>query len=356
VLAAPLVAVIRAGTAAFAAVFPGAAAKAPHPLIAAFLSGDLAGGRAIAELLCAAFFGALAVWVFYRLAREFLDRRPAILLSLLFAFGTPEWSIGSRNLMQHGLTVLLLNVAVYIAVLARKRPALIQFLSIPLALAFTVRPSSLIAVVALTAYVAVHHRRALLRYMAWAAPVAAAFFAYSLVALHAPLPRYYNAAHPDRAPSYWFGLAMHWVSPSRGMLVFTPVFVFSLAGIWLMWRKRWLFPMAPYLAAILVAHGLLIGLYFGGHSYGPRYFSDMTGLFAFFLIPAILHWRDLPAGRLRSAAAVAFVAAAAFGVFVHLRGATSVAANQWSAVPVSVDFARWRVWDWRDPQWLRGLR
>jgi hypothetical protein len=41
---------------------------------------------------------------------------------------------------------------------------------------------------------------------------------------------------------------------------------------------------------------------------------------------------------------------------VHARGATSIAANQWSALPSSVDDARWRVWDWSDPQFLRGLK
>jgi glucokinase len=35
--------------------------------------------------------------------------------------------------------------------------------------------------------------------------------------------------------------------------------------------------------------------------------------------------------------------------------ATSIAANQWSATP-NVDKAKWRVWDWSDPPFLRGLQ
>jgi len=58
----------------------------------------------------------------------------------------------------------------------------------------------------------------------------------------------------------------------------------------------------------------------------------------------------------RRAIAAGFLALVAWGVLVHAHGATSIAANQWSALPVNVDEARWRVWDWSDPQFLRGLR
>src|SRR5947209_5366557 len=49
-----------------------------------------------------------------------------------------------------------------------------------------------------------------------------------------------------------------------------------------------------------------------------------------------------------------FSDAAGWGVFVHAHGAVSIAANQWSALPLNVDDGRWRVWDWHDPQFLRG--
>jgi hypothetical protein len=291
----------------------------------------------------------------YHVLRQLLPPRPAVWLTLLFAFGTPEWSIGSRNLAQHGLIILLLNVCLYILVAARERPRLIRYLAIPLSIAFTVRPSAFIPIAVLTLYVALHYRAELLRYLAWAAPAAGAFIAYYTVARHSPIPRYYDPEFPDKV-AFTLGFPMHWVSPSRGMLVFTPVFVFSLLGIYLIWRKRWLFPLSAYVAAIVLLHSLLIARYFGGHSYGPRYFSDMTGLFVFLLVPAVVYWRKAPAGNARSASAALFVALALFGVFVHFRGATSIAANQWSAIPVSVDDAKWRVWDWSDPQFLRGLR
>jgi hypothetical protein len=107
----------------------------------------------------ALFFGAVRVWLQYAIARRFLPRQASMALALLFAFGTSEWSTASRNLSQHGLTILLLSAAIYLAAPARERPRLIAYTSIPLAPAFTVRPSNCIAVLLFTVYAGVHYRR-----------------------------------------------------------------------------------------------------------------------------------------------------------------------------------------------------
>jgi hypothetical protein len=78
-------------------------------------------------------------------------------------------------------------------------------------------------------------------------------------------------------------------------------------------------------------------------------------LAVFFLIPAILWWQTTTAA-VRGPLAAGFLALALWGVFVHARGGASQVANQWSALPQNVDHARWRVWDWNDPQFFRGLR
>jgi hypothetical protein len=168
------------------------------------------------------------------------------------------------------------------------------------------------------------------------------------------LPRYF---HPDAPGVYPMlpGFAMNLVSPSRGLLVFTPVFVFSIVGMALAIRNRWCWPLSPYLIAIVCLHAILISRYWSGHSFGQRYWADMTPLLVLFLIPCIQFWEELGGVR-RRAWAGAFLALALCGVFVHARGATSLAVNQWSLYPVNLDNAPGRVWDWSDPQFLRGLR
>lgn len=351
VLALPLVLAMKVAASCFAAVFPGAARMVSQPAIAAFLAGDLFGGHVLVELWCAAAFGAITVWLQYRIARRFVTERAAVGLAVVFALATSEWSVASRNLGQHGLTALLLSAALWLALRARQDAKWVRFASVPLALAFTVRPANAIAVLVFTVYVAVHYRAWLWRYVLWAMPVAAPFLAYNLLVRHAPLQNYYLEL-PPRDP-VWESLAMHLVSPSRGLFVFTPVFLFSIAGIVLAWRSRWCFPLAPYLMAALGLHTALIAAVWDGHCFGPRYYADAGPFFTFFLIPAFLHWKTMR-GAPRRAVAAAFLLLAAWGVFVHGRGATSTAAQYWNVTPAGVD-AKVRVWDWSDPQFLRGL-
>ena len=109
--------------------------------------------------------------------------------------------------------------------------------------------------------------------------------------------------------------------------------------------------LRPYLIAIVIGHWLLISSFeqwSGGHCYGPRYFSDMSPIFVWFLIPVLLRPGRVPA--------VAFAALAAVSFFIHYQGATQWATMQWNVDPVNVDSHPERIWDWRDPQFLRGLR
>jgi hypothetical protein len=353
VLALPLVFLLKIKAAFWGPLLPRAGPLVAQPVVAAFFAGDFVAGHSLVELWCASTFGAIAVWLEYRIASWFLPRRQAVWLALLFAFGTAEWSVASRNLLQHGLTALLLSAALYLALLAREQPRRIRFAGLAVALAAAVRPSNAISAAVFTLYIAVHYRRQLASFLLWALPAAVPYLAYNLVVQHSLIPLYVRlplARQPALA-----GAAMHLFSPSRGLFVFTPIFLFSVAGMILAWRLRWCWPLAPYVAAIVVLHTALVVTVWPGHGYGPRYFADITPLLVLFLIPAILYWRTMR-GPVRTMAAGVFLLLAAWGVFAHGRGATSVAANQWSALPVNVDQAKWRVWDWSDPQFLRGLR
>ena len=398
VLVLPLLGLMKGGLALLGPLAPHSGFFARQE-VAAFFAGDLLGGRPLAELWCASTIGALTVWLQYRIALLFLSRRAATWYALLFAFGTTEWSLASRNLYPHGLTLLLLSAALYLLlqplpdgrgsdrlVDRRKRlshpgaqglacfvgqalspanrffhsslggvlaSARYGFAGLLLALAFAVRPSNAISCVVLALYVAIHQRRHLAAFVLWAAPVAVVFFGYQVMARHSLIPLYLMA--PKGRNPFWEGVAINFFSPSRGLFMFTPVFLFSLAGMVLACRRRWCGRLSPYLAAIVVLHAGVVMTIWPGHCYGPRYFADITHLLLLFLIPAILWWHKCTPPA-RTVCAAAFLALAGWGVFVHGHGATSIAANQWSALPMNVDAARWRVWDWSDAQFLRGLR
>jgi hypothetical protein len=303
----------------------------------------------LVEMLIASALTALAASVHLLIALEFLPLPPASLLTFIFAFATPAWSTASRSMGNQTPALLMLITAVWLLVLARRCENLATFASIPLALAFMVRPTTAIALVLLSVYVGLHYPRRLFSYVAVASPFAIAFFAYNLDVRHHLFQRYFidPGAMPPASLSARFGLQL--VSPSRGLFIFSPVLLFSFYGIWLAWRTRWLQPLAPWLAAIVGAQVLLISKYYWpGYSYGPRYFTEIIPLLTIFLIPVFQEWSAFP-----RAWKALFLLTLAWSVFIHARGATSFAVHRWNETPTEVDPAR--AWDWHDPQFLRGL-
>ena len=105
------------------------------------------------------------------LARRYVEERHALLLAALFAFGTSAYSTAGRGLWQHGPCMLLLLIAFYLL----EDPKLAARAGLPLALAYTTRPTAFVAVVVFTLYVARKHRTRFVAFLAWAAPVALGF-------------------------------------------------------------------------------------------------------------------------------------------------------------------------------------
>ena len=324
-----------------------------NSVLEGFLRGDADAGHAIIELEVASLFLAATSVMLFLIARRYLPDNRAVWLTLLFAFATPAYSVAGRGLWQHTPSILLLTITIYLLLRAEEHPALAAWAGIPVALSYTVRPTDALFCAVFTAYVAVRHRRYLLRYLLAAAPVAAVFLAYNFYIYHALLSPYYRSPLggllPGNFPVLAEALAGNLISPSRGLLVYTPAFLFAIVA---MWRREWKAPLAPWLAALVVLHWIAISAFtqtwWAGFCYGPRFFTDVTPIFALFLIPWLARWEKL-GGGLRAL----FLTCALIGLAMHLRGGWSPAVYEWSVTPVSVGDHPERLWDWTDPPFLR---
>jgi hypothetical protein len=325
-----------------------------------FLEGDMVGGAPVAEVVVASWITALAVGLMYLVAREFLGAGQSLAIAGLCAFATPAWSTASRGLWQHGPSMLLLALTLWLAVRAQRDARWIRFAGLPAALAFYVRPTNVVWLGAITLFVFVRHRRHLWIYLLGMAPVVALFSAIDL-SIYGHLLAPYSLVHRGNAPGLVpfplpEALAGNLVSPARGLFVFVPLFLLSVYGACL--KPDW--PAArslrPYLAGALVAHYLLIGSYqdwWGGDCYGPRYFTDVVPLLVFFLIPVLPRM----AGRTGRALLLCglFCGLSAASLFIHFEGATNWECMRWNTAPTLIRDTPWRIWDWRDLQFLRGL-
>lgn len=364
-LAAPAVFTLERGLSAAQPLIrplaPHLPAKLQRDMPRRFLEGDMLGGAPVTEVVVASWIAALAAALMYLLAREFLGAGPSLVMAGLFAFATPVWSTASRALWQHGPSMLLLTLTLWLAVRARQDPRWIGFAGPVAALAFYVRPSNAVWLAAITLFVFVHHRRRFWVYLLGMLPVVALFSAINLSIYGHLLAPY---SFPQRAASSSLtlfplpeALAGHLISPARGLFIFVPLFLLSVYGACL--KPEW--PAArslrPYLAGALAAHYLLISSFTdwsAGHSYGPRYFTDVVPLLIFFLFPVAQRIAE----RTRRAALLAglFCALSAASLFIHFEGATNWECMRWNVAPIEIGKAPWRIWDWRDLQFLRGLK
>jgi hypothetical protein len=203
------------------------------------------------------------------------------------------------------------------------------------------------------AYLVLTHRRTVLPYLLWSVGPLLFLALYTTVAFGSPTTNSYG-------PQLWqwtslVGLPGNLISPSRGLLVFSP---FLVAGLWVIgrraWRRErlWLFALAACIGMWLV-HGLYIG-WWGGWSYGNRYLLEVMPILA---TGVALAWQG--AGeRWRYVLAASIV----FAVVIQVAGLLAYY-HYWNGfnwddarVQVNDNDAARTMWDLADPQWWWTIR
>jgi len=360
-MAAPFVWAMRSLLAALALLL-GRQISLHHPVLDAFFHADLVNAYPLVESVIASVFVALTAQVLFFTARRHVDARSAAAMALIFAFATSAWSTASRALFQHGPSMLLIATVLYLLVSSEDNPQLAGLAGLPVAFAYVVRPTNALLVAVITAYVLVRHTRQFLLYALCALPVAVGFIAYNVSAFGRMLPYYYSQRPPlphstAEVATVLKVMAGQLISPSRGLLIFTPIAAFSIVGMFRSWRSGWT-PLSKWLIALVILHWITISMFvsswWGGHSYGPRLFSDMAPVLVLFLTPLFQQWQDQGGWNWRPSQC-AFVALLAISVFMHGQGGLNIRAHMWNITPADVDQRPARVWDWKDPQFLRGL-
>jgi hypothetical protein len=150
----------------------------------------------------------------------------------------------------------------------------------------------------------------------------------------------------------WLAAAGLLVSPSRGLLVFSPVVAFAAAGARALVREGRRSELV-WCAGAAVAQFCLYSLYsvwWGGHTFGPRYALDVLPC----LVPLAAAGTPVLSGRpiLRVATILTLI----WSVGVTALGAFVYPADVWNGDPVDVDVDHARLWDWRDSQIMRAAR
>ncbi len=317
------------------------------------------------EACIASWIVAVAAALMYGVSCLFFQRRFApLLLTFIFAFCTSLWSTASRGLWQHGPSALMLAAAVYLVWLAEIHPRhrywALRLMAVCLSFSFWIRPTNALSIVILTGYVFWRHREQAVGYTLYGMLAAMPIFIFNLKVYGHLTPTYYRTGGQLNigSPVFWEGLVGTLVSPSRGLFIYSPVLLFALYGIYVKIRQHQMTLLDLCLAVIPVLHWIVTSghqVWWGGHSYGPRYFTEINVYLVYFLIPVFAQIPSMR-GVKKAVLTSLLVCSIGFSFFVHYQGAMSREVNAWSAYPVDVNQEPSRLWDWTDIQFLRGIR
>jgi hypothetical protein len=311
-----------------------------------------------AALLVGAATVAMALLAFEVAGRTAAARRFAIRFAVVFAFATAAWSTASRALWQHTPAMACASLALLAAVRSRRDHRYLWLLGGALALDFTMRPTGAIPLVALGLWAVAQHGRASWRMAAAGFAIAVPFVLVNLSAYGDLLPPYYAGTRLGTEAAIGFGESffLHLVSPSRGLLVYTPMFLLAPIGLWLKRRASELDALDVAVGATVVAHSLMVGTYgsTGGSSYGSRFYTEVVPYLLFLCLPVFERIWIRGAATALARRGVIVLVAMSFAMTVP--GALTRASFCWSATPELIDEAPERVWDWTDPQFLRPIQ
>ena len=228
-------------------------------------------------------------------------RRWAAGVALVFAFATPAWSTASRSLWEHGPSMLCLAVALLFALRVQAGERGWVGFGAALGSAYAMRPTDALPIAIMGLWVLIWQRRHLARVCLGGAGPLAILLVVDLVAYRQLLTPYYTQGQSfELSSTALTAAAGNLVSPSRGLIIFVPLVILSAVGVWVLWRERRLTPFWVTIAAIPIAHWLLISPFkhwWAGDSYGPRLWTDMMPLFVLLALPAVnrLALRAIPA-------------------------------------------------------------
>ncbi|MBX7058760.1 MAG: hypothetical protein K1X75_11905 [Leptospirales bacterium] len=306
----------------------------------------------VASLLCA-----MAALLFFRAARQKYSLLISLGATLILALDSSVLSTASRALWQStGIVFLTCASLALIARLDRTEGNHWQLAGLGgiLALAFVVRPLSIVWSAPTAAYLLHRYRnwQSVLLLAMPALMIGILFLAFNQAIYHRFLPPYYNATRVFDLSVLAAALPGNLASPARGIFIWSPVFLGSGVGTALVLARRdQKSYFLPASLAILL-HLLLISTFphwWGGHSLGPRLQTEIAPLYAWLLLP-FLDW----VSARRSAVYVGcFALLAAISIAIHLRAAFVVDVNLWNTRP-DVNEHPERIWSWRSAQFLAG--
>ncbi len=241
--------------------------------------------------IAAAILVALSALFLYYTLKKLTKEKYALFITLIYALATTSWSISSQGLWPHGPSQFSLTLALYFLVRGLKEKKYIIYSGFPLAFAVVCRSTNFLILIIFSIYVLHKHKDKFLKFASFALLplIFLIIYNYHYFGFLLPFAKAPLYLKPELWKNNFFeGFFGQLISPSRGLFIYSPVLIFSLYGIYKSWKKSIvLFCYSTIAIFVLICFYSYFKIWYGGHSWGPRYLADVLPFFSLLLVPAI---------------------------------------------------------------------
>ncbi|KKS21099.1 MAG: hypothetical protein UU77_C0008G0016 [candidate division WWE3 bacterium GW2011_GWC1_41_7] len=306
-------------------------------------------------------------FLYLLLVRHFqLDDKKAWLLTVIYLFGTINYALISQALWQHGTVQLFTILGLYYLFngLSDERQDHLTplfFAGLFISLATLTRPTVGIVWVLLYTLIYFKYKTSIVSlfkssvfFTLGLAPVLAFFLWYNKT-FYLTLA---NQGYSDQVGDSWLskfpeGFLGLWLSPSKGILIYSPIFLFSFIGIYLIFkRKHWRSDYRYWVFVLIVLlHTLVMGKWkhwYGGWSFGYRMASDIIPFMILLTVPYMQSYIFDKTKKI-------FIGLAVFSILVQVFGIIFFDGIWHSAYDRGFEDTGW-LWSVRDSEFAFNIR
>jgi hypothetical protein len=314
----------------------------PTYLIAHCFGVDLMQNKTTLSMITSMIISALSVVFMYLcLTKICKTRLTAVFFALVYAFATAVWSVTSRGLWQHGPSLLFITIS--LSFLLDNNPKLIPYSGFFLGMAVFNRPTNILIAAPLSIYVSCNHRKSVLKFLLMAAVPAFFLCLYSFSYLGSILALGQEQGISGFKGDLLTGFCGLLISPSRGLLVFSPIFVFSLPYLFYSLFSRKVEPIYRYLTVSIILFILVYSkwsIWWGGHCFGYRLLIETVPIMIIFLV---FCWNEAVVKH--KLLLIIFMVLLAISVYIHFLGARYYPGEfSFNALPNNIDQHDERLW------------
>ncbi len=322
---------------------------------------DLASQSEVENLL-AALTVTLAFLLIYGICRQFTKRLSSLFLTGIFVFGSSILSTLATSLWSINLALIFILLSLLLLICDHfKRIRLNSFvLGWALFSAYLCRPSTAIFILIAFTYLFVRRRQQFTKVLLVFLAFMLGFILFSIFEYGQILPDYYLPSRLNGG-NFWLAVYGHLLSPSRGLIVYSPFLILTFIGISLFFKRIARQPLFWLAALWFVGHLTLVARFphwWGGHGYGSRLFTEA---FPAAILLSLLVWQQIfgrhqfaPKLTLLSKSSIVglITLTASVAIFINtFQGLYNFYPRLWNDMP-NIDRYPQYLFDWQYPQFL----